>query len=1319
MSSNFGPSATGELYPYIGRYDSSQRAMDYGTNVAHVHDPQAYGFQSHVPDTLQHDQAMNNCAFNANSHFLSPGSHGNGDSIAPTANGHHLESALASSFDPPIPSPAHGLYSGSKGFQGLSNIALNQRSSLGPQDSQPQPLSLYSFNDNSRSRSRRATETSKSDLEDGELSEATDHKLSGAHVPNSQQSMHQPSPKVNGTSNGKTLEPYIPGQDLRDFQQRNEVATRAVNGTSRIRTKISAAKQVSHPTLRNQPKRSLKASQDGARRAVAQLQPHNIGYAQLLEEHIHPDLLNRLLPDLRIDAPQQALARHKIFKPAKQAVQQHPLPHKLPEPRTGQDDANTAVIGPRSDMKEARPPTDMYPMDWVQGRQEQMSRTGASNTQSDEIGEEGQPQQHSESNQFMSKATVEPALADRPALQTKPNNSRGSGSNFPNSKEKTLSPVLSNAKPSAAPVIVAKPLQSSTTSTINKTPVPKAAPKTIDRKDYIARLQAAKAGKAPPATISSKSTGDPVSQSTPQQPSPSVQGQMITASPSEDNLLKNNVTVKVSAGLPSSPITATPSANTATEAKKREQTELARRKIEELKNRSKARRESIPATDEASTAARAPAPVASASQLSQTKQQSTDLESNRALSNSSNLTLVQTMPQHAYFQSQNAGLSLPGLFMSSPQSQNSIAIQAPRTAPAQGGLYDIGDTKAEDAHTPSADSIVHQSDPTSEKSVPLVQEKTATETLAPIQGTLSQANSNPRKRPTAADFIEPVPSKIRRSHSYKADSSVVFEISDDEADDSEDGLSDVHMSSNGDLDVSHSRDLVIASRSIDDNSSNQLPTLNDASNKSEQPNDNFNIAPHGSQTPTKKDSDGLRAREEEIERMNRKISEMEQRRKMRQDASRAQTPGTPGRPFSFPKPIDSSSIVQDASNSTRKLSEPTTVHVTPTSRATGDSSSGDATMAKRIPLEQRAKNVEPAVPIPPLAKPAEDSRSNALEQQPQDRRVEIEFNLSSVDAALRNLKSRLENLNKDQVDLETQVQRQTDNKHALQEELDKLLQATPPALAVLGTQLPLQAGPDSAQSTAEGITGIVIREDPESDGLPAKPETGPGHSPPGTALSTEAPSNQSLISGELAEDVMDISGSDDEGEIAENGPVSSADAGQPVSVGDNEEPYEPPTSFGDLEEGAEMTADAPKQQHPLTSASLQQHDNLGSQQITPAVDNSARTEVQLVVEEEPRTAPPAGHPQSPIDLSDSDDYEPPEPVASVELAPLTPNAAISVSDESSFSPLDADQNSQANVASPDPSPVTGTSAEDKDEAVVEPAEVARQDTEEASAVPDP
>ena len=233
------------------------------------------------------------------------------------------------------------------------------------------------------------------------------------------------------------------------------------------------------------------------------------------------------------------------------------------------------------------------------------------------------------------------------------------------------------------------------------------------------------------------------------------------------------------------------------------------------------------------------------------------------------------------------------------------------------------------------------------------------------------------------------------------------------------------------------------------------------------------------------------------------------------------------------------------------------------------------------------------------------------------------------------------------------------------------------------TNLPLGPAQGDGQKWADEPTNIS-HEALGGNSLTTKPGTG---SPSETALSIEAPTNPSLTSGELAEDVMDISGSDDEGGVTQNNPTPSADAGQLMAESDSEEPYEPPSSFGGQEDGSNPITDLSKKQQSLTNESLQQHQKLEAEHVPPPTDNSAATEAHTAAEDQLRIVPPPGYAQSPIDSSDSDDYEPPEPVASVDLAPLTSDTAAALSD-SSFSPLDANHTLRANSASLDPLPAS-------------------------------
>lgn len=1049
MSSNLEPPPFGDPYSYAAHHDTSQRALESTRNSTQSYNPQAYDFHNHSSNALQHDLSANSYAFNANSHFVSSDSHGKEDLRVHSAHSRDPpEISLASSSYLPTPSPAYAMYLGSRGYQRFSDAATNQKSVLSSQKSQLRPPSPSSFTGNSGS--RRTTETPKSDLEDGELSEGTDHNMSGTQIPNSHQSIHHLSLGISGANPRKSVEQDIHNRDLRNSQQRNGVATRDVNWTPRSSTNTNIAKEVPSPPVQNQHKRSLKASQDAARQAVAQMQPHNIGYAQLLAEDLHPDLLKKLYPQIAFDASQRPWPNHLSSKPAMHTVQQHPLPLKLPEQQS-RDYGTNVSVNESTPVVTTRSSGNRDPTSSMEGLQPQIRKADAKITETEATGKERQAQKDIESMQSSKTIVDEPATEKRLALQTKPDSRRETASSLGSGKDNITSPGVPNDTPSAAvPVIAAKPFQSSVSNSTSKPPVPKIVPKSIDRKDYIARLQAAKAGKAPPAAGSSQAPGDSTSQITPQHASSRIQDQVNTGGTPKDSLSEKNLPAKISV-LPGSLVTATPPANTTAEAKKREQTELARRKIEELKNRSKAMKDTASASNEVPTPASTPA--ASTNQPYDKQHQSMEVQQpNQALTDPTRSPFGQAMPQHAYFQSQNNSFFLPGLFMSNSQDQQKAPTELPPAASVHTGSHNLGDTKSADIHSSGADLAQRQSfpapapapAPAPEKIVPPVEQKQSPPIVVPSQATSFQASSNARKRPTAADFIEPMPSKFRRSYSHKADSSVVFEVSEDEADESETEVADVQVNGNRETETSQSGELV-ATRTgrTNDDASRQLPTLTESYSKAEQHNGRLN---QGSQTPTKKDADGLRAREEEIERMNRRIIEMEQRRKLKQDASRAQTPGTPGRPTSLARPVDGNSNIQGAADIATQLSE-AAAHVAPAIREARDASGCECTTTEGMPAEQRATSIDTSKEVQIPIEPTEDLTTSAKEQQLQHRQVEIEANLSTIDAALENLKSRLETLRKDEADLQAQIQRQHDSKRALKGELDKLLQEASPTLA--------------------------------------------------------------------------------------------------------------------------------------------------------------------------------------------------------------------------------------------------------------------------------
>lgn len=228
----------------------------------------------------------------------------------------------------------------------------------------------------------------------------------------------------------------------------------------------------------------------------------------------------------------------------------------------------------------------------------------------------------------------------------------------------------------------------------------------------------------------------------------------------------------------------------------------------------------------------------------------------------------------------------------------------------------------------------------------------------------------------------------------------------------------------------------------------------------------------------------------------------------------------------------------------------------------------------------------------------------------------------------------------------------------------------------------------AAESLSEPASDIAF-ERPRIDDSTIKHTIAPKPSTPESTMSLEAPTDQSLVGVELAEDVMDISGSEDGGEdegkaaITGYSPGHEKSAGRPAADSDSEEIYEPPQSFGPIEEKTMVSADS--KQYPLEDPVSMQQSSHGPEPETPPIDISGTTTLQDGVVDEASIVFPAGASErapSPVDMSDSDDYEPPEPMSSVEGEPLI-NDAASPTSQSSFSPPDADGLLEVETTSPD------------------------------------
>ena len=588
-------------------------------------------------------------------------------------------------------------------------------------------------------------------------------------------------------------------------------------------------------------------------------------------------------------------------------------------------------------------------------------------------------------------------------------------------------------KSPATPATSPKSLPPSVSQPAVKLPVPKAISKPVDRKDYIARLQAAKAGKVAFTATASRLPIGSATRKAPQNSAPNVSSQLGVASPSA-NISSQSDQPTQNTDSTNSSVTAVSSNNPTVESKKREQTELARRKIEELKNRSNVPKEKQSANDELSSLA------PSAKQQSNPTMQPLEVRPNEAPTKTASSGTALSTPQHAYFPFRNGPFSLPGLFMSTSSVSDDHKIEAPQAAPVQNRSLNRRESEPTVTHPLGATSLLPLPFSAAENSTPSPQEGKSLEEIS--QDPPVQINSNPLKRPTAADCVQPIPSKIQRSHSYKADNSVVFEVSDDDVDECENETSDVEMSGDPGTEALHSRhNLASHVASPDGPKSRPESTLNEPYGKPEKPANGLNPAQPNPQNPNKKDADGLRAREEEIERMNRKIIEMEQRRRMRQDVSRTQTPGTPGRPAPSFKAAESNSKILTTSDDTKRLNEPPS-QATPPTLELEHGRNGRTTAAKMMFVDSQGETSRQIGGVQPPVESLGIVSIKANEQQLQRRTTEIKSSLSSADAAVEDLRTKLEILHRDEVELQVQIRKQIDSRRGLEEELAKIFEAS-------------------------------------------------------------------------------------------------------------------------------------------------------------------------------------------------------------------------------------------------------------------------------------
>lgn len=521
---------------------------------------------------------------------------------------------------------------------------------------------------------------------------------------------------------------------------------------------------------------------------------------------------------------------------------------------------------------------------------------------------------------------------------------------------------------------------------------------------------------------------------------------------------------------------------------KKAQTELARQKIEALKNRKSNAQNShgddpgvIPPNQGPQVLAEDPQPRAVKKEPSNSVQ----------LGNAS-----ESMQQGLFYKpvSHGQAFNIPGLFMDSGTLESSKMQLLAKDPQKHLEIIQGTGIQAAEPQDNGVDFQISHTQPSTGN----FELSTTTSAVSEIPAQPTTIGE-PRKRQKAADFIDSPSIKIKRPLGQNTDTSVIIEVSEDEADgDTENENNDLEDDMAMDIEVGSGRNTPlknipsIESGSIKQKTIRDLPPLSDFPGRKKTTPNVAVIPPSIMSSPSRgKEPQILKTKEKEIELMNRRIAELEQRIKAKQSASRAQTPGTPGGSTASPKLLGNLALlhekprsgvgdmksshdpnkqtkvqhltndvvpviaedVSDAAGITHydKVAEnaeaakivieaanAANVEIMRAAKAAKDAKDAEAAEAakvaeqERVLAEQRAKALELAEAERLRAAAAAEAKA---EEQRQARRAEIESGLPVLDAEMERTKLRLRSLRDQMQDLENEVKKGVDGRRVLMEEL--------------------------------------------------------------------------------------------------------------------------------------------------------------------------------------------------------------------------------------------------------------------------------------------
>ena len=521
----------------------------------------------------------------------------------------------------------------------------------------------------------------------------------------------------------------------------------------------------------------------------------------------------------------------------------------------------------------------------------------------------------------------------------------------------TVAAAMSEGKSVQSQVSLAKPSKSTSLNPLGKASGIKAGEtKLLDRKDYIARMLAAKAGK--PAV----SAATPVS---PKTPIVSDSGEAAQVRSSDAAAA---ITPAIVQQAPSESVDTAPGNQTEdldVEAKRKAQTDLARQKIEALKLRESNQQQAGPATSSDATR----------------HIQQPLVKDHPETSAESSLPKARPLPtrQSSYFSpaSQKPPFSIPGLFMSSdapePINPSQPLVNKGFAIPSQRVNHVTMGPSRQDSHSPAA--VLAQS-PMVDKTSSMPE--TSFDLTSALPATIATTSSSNRKRQKASDFIDSPSTRVKRPLGQQEDTSVIIDISDDDI--SNDTSGDESL----DVDIATHRDSlsrmsqVIAPDNGKEKPVKSLPQLTDFLPRKKS---TVMTPPAVQVSGQSSDPKGLKSKEMEIEVMNRKIAELEQRIaiKAKQTTSRTHSFGTSSRVTTSPPPGEASPQI----NGTPKLSDSrdrivALIENRESSMALADGH--DSAAAEQLNAEQQLEEVELAKAEAERSLAVEVSRASAADQ---------------------------------------------------------------------------------------------------------------------------------------------------------------------------------------------------------------------------------------------------------------------------------------------------------------------------------------------------